>query len=771
MIRIEAVRQASLSPSWPGVPEWLGSLLAVRGVRSAREAELFLHPTLDQLLPPARLGDVEKAVSLLTEARDQGKRAVIYGDYDVDGVCACAILREAFGCFGLSCGVYIPDRHEEGYGLNLPAVEALAKEYQLLVTVDCGITSVREAAAAREMGMQVIITDHHRHLEALPPADAVISPLLSDYPFPFLCGAGVAWKLALALIGDQTMPLMELAALATIADMVPLTGENRVIAALGLERLCATGRPGLRALMEKAGIRGQVTSEQVAFQIAPRMNACGRLESARIALDMLLSRDREEAEALALKMESLNQQRREEEDFVLKEALSQVRQMDLIDTKAIVVCGEGWNSGVVGLAAGRIAEKYAYPAVALSRQEGLYVGSARSAGQIDIFAALSRCKDLFVKFGGHRQAAGLTLPAEHLPEFRRRLSDAVSEQTGGLPPQATVLCDGEMSLGQVTPETVRWLARLEPFGIGNPSPRFLCEGAEALYMRAVGAEGRHLRCTLRQGSDLRDAICFGGGDYAGNPPAAYRLALTPTLNEYRGRVSAECRIEALQLLPETLPEEPLRELAALCAEPMAEMAADPVAPEALDGLMGGGQGTLLVCRCRETALDMMARYPQADFALGEARDPRAFHTVLLYGASGRVSAPFRQVVLCDGEAGDADAWRRACPGAKICALQRSRALKKLLGSAFVGIDGLRACYQALRRGLPSDLPGAAALFGLTPLKSAFALRVFSQIDLMDVSFSPFRAALLPAVKRSPEDSALFRLARQGMEEEDGLYSL
>lgn len=771
MLRIETAKD-SFAPAWAGMPAWLGRLLAARGVRTEEEAARFLHPSMDQLLPPLRLHDMEKAVSLLREARDQGKSAVIYGDYDVDGVCACAILREALAHFGLSCGVYIPDRHQEGYGLNLRAVEELARDYQLLLTVDCGITSVSETAAAREMGMQVIITDHHQHLEALPPADAVISPLLSEYPFPFLCGAGVAWKLALALMGDQALPLMELAALATIADMVPLTGENRAIAALGLERLSRTGRPGLRAVMERAGIHGKVTSEQVGFQLAPRMNACGRLESARIALDMLLTREREEAEALALKMESLNQQRRDEEDFVLQEALAQVREMDLIDTKAIVVCGEDWNSGVVGLAAGRIAEKYAYPTVALARQGEVYVGSARSAGEIDIYAALKTCDDLFIKFGGHRQAAGMTLPVERCAEFRKRLSDAVSEQTGGLPPQAVLRCDGEMTLGQVTVETVQWLSRLEPFGIGNPSPRFLCEGAESLYMRAVGADGRHLRCTLRQGSDLRDAIFFGGGAHAGDPAAAYRLALTPTANEYRGRISAECRIHALQMIPESLIQDPLREITALLCEPMDGGApADPADESMLDGLMRGGQGTLLVCRCRETAMAMLRRYPRSDFAVGEACDPRAFHTVLLYGSSGRVSSPFRHIVLCDGDAGDADAWRRVCPGAGVYALPRSEAMKRLLADAFVGIEELRRCYQALRRKAPSDLTDAAALSGLTPLQSAFALGVFSQINLMDVSFFPFRAALLPPVKRSPEDSALFRLARLGKEEENGIHSV
>ena len=756
---------------WPNVPEWLEALLLSRGIATAEEAKAFLHPSPDQLLPPERLHDLDKAAEILRAAARDQKPVVIYGDYDVDGVSASAILKETLDAMGVPCGVYIPDRHLEGYGLNAAAVETLAKDYRVLVTVDCGITSAQETAAAKAKGMQVIVTDHHRHLETLPPADAVVSPLLGDYPFPYLCGAGVAWKLALRLIGERALDLMEIAALATVADMVPLTGENRVIAALGLERLTQTRRPGLRAVMNRAGIRDKVSSEQVGFQIAPRMNACGRLDSARIALDMLLTRRGEEAEKLALQMESLNQRRRDEEDAVLREAMAQVAQMDLIDTRAIVVRGENWNSGVVGLAAGRIAEKYAYPTVALAESGGLCVGSARSAGNVDMYAALSRCADLFEKFGGHKQAAGLTIRSERVEEFRRRLSRAVAEQTGGLPVQPTILCDGTMTLDEVTAETVDWLARLEPFGVGNPSPRFLCEGVQPLSMRAVGAEKKHLRCTLQQGRGIREGIFFGGGEYAGQTESALRLAMTPVVNVFQGRVTAECRIVGIQLLPDTLPDDPAREMAALADDPAGEEAAEEISEDRLDELMRGGQGTLLLCRCRETALAMQARFPHADFSIGRADDPRAYHTVLLYGFAAAVRAPVRQVILCDGDAGESAAWRAACPGAAVYARKRTEALSRLLARSWVDTNGLRACYQALRSRLPRDLMDAAVLLGLPRHQSAFALGVLRQIGLIDVHFSPFRASLLPMVKRSPEESALFRLARQAKEENDGLHSL
>ena len=772
MLRIETAKAENKCPAWPGVPDWLGALLQARGILTERDAQAFLHPTLAQLLPPEQLHDMRKAVDMLYKARDLHQTVAIYGDYDVDGVSASAILWEALGQFGLRRQVYIPDRHQEGYGLNSPAVEKLAENCQVLLTVDCGITSLEEVRLAKEKGMTVIVTDHHKHLDALPPADAVVSPLLGDYPFPYLCGAGVAWKLALALIGDGAMPLMEIAALATVADMVSLTGENRVIVKLGLEKIACTARPGLRAVMARAGIHGNVSSEQVGFQIAPRMNACGRLASARIAFDMLTTWNGAEAEGLALKMESLNQRRKDEEAAVIEEALAQVKRMDLVDTKAIVVSGEGWNSGVVGLAAGRIAEKYAYPTVALSRDGDTCVGSARSAGSIDIYAALSQCGDLFTRFGGHKQAAGLTMPAEHVDAFRKRLSDAVADQTNGMPVEPVILCDGDMSLRQVTEETVEWLARLEPFGIGNPSPRFLCEDAAPLSMRAVGAEGRHLKCTFRQGSDLRDGIFFGGGEYAGQMDGMFRLVMTPTVTEFRGKISAECRVYALQLQPESLRPDPDRAAEALFRDAAANGgSAKEISERGLDDSMAGGQGTLLVCRCLDTALAMRRRYPQADFALGKADDPRAYHTVLLYGTAAGACAPFRHVVLCDGAGEDASAWQAACPGAEVTALPRTDGAKRLLAQAFVDVAALRGCYVQLRSRLPRDLVDASACLGLTRGQCAFALTVLSQMKLIDFSFSPFRLALLPMVKRLPEENLLFRLGQQAKEETHGLHSL
>lgn len=771
MLRITVRKENGREENWEGLPGWMVQLLMARGIETEEEARRFLHPSREQILSPMLLPGMEKAKGILEQAKKEKKQVAVYGDYDVDGVCATAILQETFEKMGLSCIAYIPDRHEEGYGLNVNAVEKLAGECQVLVTVDCGITSLEEVRIAKERGMQVIVTDHHRPGEILPPADAVISPLLENYPFPYLCGAGVAWKLSLAMLGERAESLMELAALATVADMVPLLSENRAIVALGLKQLTRTRRPGLLAVMENARIQGIISSDQVGFQIAPRMNACGRLDSARIALEMLTTREGNRARALALKMEGLNQERKDQEAQVIEAALAQVEKMDLVERKAIVVMGDGWNSGVVGLAAGRIAEKYAYPTVALSREGDTCVGSARSAGNVDIHKALSECADLFIRFGGHKQAAGLTIPSENVPAFIERLSEAVGKQTEGNPIIPEILCDSELPLSEVTVETVALLTKLEPYGMGNPAPRFLCDEAEPIALRAVGTEGKHLKCTFRQGNAIRDGVFFGGGQWAGHSEGAFRLVMTPTINEFRGKISAECRLQAMELLPLSLPNDPGREMLSVLSGETGESRAEEITPACLEELMQGQQGTLLVCRCMETAKELLHRYPHADFSLEKAMDARAYHTVMLYGSAADTCASFRHVVLCDGDRGESAAFAKACPRAKIYSLPASSAWKALLSGAFADKAALRNCYRALREKNYDTLDDFAQACGLKKCQAAFALGVLSEIDLVRAESRPFSLSLLPMAKRDPEESALYREAMKAKEEDYGVYGV
>lgn len=771
MLRLGLTPLQTEGLSLEGQPEWLCRILQARGISTEDEAKQFLHPTLTQILPGLALHGMDGAVQILTEARQQRKKAVIYGDYDVDGVCAAAILKETFDRYGLSSFVYLPHRHREGYGLNIPAIGRLAKEAQVLVTVDCGITNLEEVKAARAAGMQVIVTDHHKNGETLPDADALVSPLLGDYPFPYLCGAGVAWKLSLALLGKEAMDLIELAAIATVADMVPLLSENRAIVAFGLRKLSQTGRAGLRAVMERAGIKGDVRAEQVAFQIAPRMNACGRLETARIALDMLLTRDKEQAQQLATRMEQLNTRRKEEEAAVTDEAIQQVEKMDLIQTRGIVVMGEKWNSGLIGLAAGKIAEQYTCPTVALARDGELCVGSARSAGEVDIHKALSRCADLFLRFGGHKQAAGLTIEYLHVPAFIERFSDAVKEQTGDRALVPQIICDAEIQLSEVTEGTVAALDKLEPFGMANPMPRFLCRGVKALSLRSVGNQGKHLKCTFQQKNALRDGIFFGAGARANQAGQVMDVVMTPVINRFMGKTSAECQLQAMVPCIVEMPKDHYKEALSVLSQEISAQREAPISLNALDALMQGNQGTLLICHCRETALMLHARYPEADFQIETVHNNKAYHTIVLYGSAVSACENYRHVVLCDGSLGGEAAYQKAYPKAEICALPQSSVLKALLAEMFLGMDDLRACYRAIREQKGRDIEEWASILRHTREQTAFAFKVFSMMGLLQCSFRPFSLALLPIVKASPESNLLFCEARRAKEEYDGIHSL
>ncbi|HSK69792.1 MAG TPA: single-stranded-DNA-specific exonuclease RecJ, partial [Candidatus Limnocylindria bacterium] len=417
----------------PGYPDFLAGLLRARGVDSAEAAERFLHPDLSHLSDPTLLHGIPEAVAVIRRAVRSNARIAVYGDYDADGVCASAILLTALRGMGADAFSYIPDRVTEGYGLHAEAIRHLAGTAGLVVTVDCGVTAREEAALARELGLSLVITDHHTVPDMLPDADAVVHPAMGEHPEPGLCGAGVAWKLALALAGKEAaLPLLELAALATVADLVPLLGENRVIAALGLRMMRDTARPGLRALKAVAGIKegAPVTGEMAGFQLAPRLNAGGRLASAQLALDLLMAPDDITARPLAARLDMLNRERRDVEAAVLREAQAQIEGRDLTLTRTLVACGEGWNPGVVGLVAGRLAQRWNYPCVVLSQEGDVMHGSGRSAGDVDLHAALSECADLFHRFGGHRMAAGLSMPSSSLEAFRTRFDAAVRSQLG-----------------------------------------------------------------------------------------------------------------------------------------------------------------------------------------------------------------------------------------------------------------------------------------------------------------------------------------------------
>ncbi len=749
----------------PGYPFWMSRLLSARSVSDAAEAEQFLHPDLAATGDPFFLNDMDKAVSLLREIREKGVRTVVYGDYDADGVCATAILCQAFSRFGISVGHYLPDRREEGYGLNAAAVEKLAKAYGALVTVDCGITSSDEIALAKKLGMTVIVTDHHTPPDTPPPADAVVHPALGGRSFPFLCGAGVAWQTARALLSDAG-EWLDLCALATIADMVPLTGENRALAYVGLKALTNTKRAGLIALKKIAGLTGEVTGEHAAFALAPRLNASGRMESAESALNLLLTDDPEEAKALAERLDGLNKERRRVEDAVLDAAEGMVARMDLTARRAIVLCGGDFPSGVVGLAAGRIAEKYGYPTVVMTREGDNAVGSARSAAGVDIYEALKEENDLFLRFGGHKQAAGLTLPYDKLDEFDRRLSDAVDRQLGGRAPVPTMAYDGEMTLSDFTLETVDRIAALAPFGVGNPTPKFLVRALESLDLRPVGENGKHLRVAFLRDGEIRNGVMFGGGEYAAPAGMRYAALAAPSRNEYKGRESAEMRVYALALEPDSARPTDFDLLAAWLPDIAGNEAATPL--DALPDL--NPQGDLMLCRARDTALALKKAHPDADFLMDAANDARAYTAVAVRLSVRTIKAPYKRVFLCDGDYGETEAIKKSLPDARVYALKRADAANGLLARAFVDKDGLREAYKAAREGAKA-LSALAERAELPPEMALSALYVLKDVRLISFTYAPFSLHVLSSEKTDPEQCARCRLLQAVKEEIHGEHGI
>ena len=544
MVHTRFIQRCTQPASFQGLPGWLSSLLYARGIRSDEEARSFLSPSLDGLHDPFLLPGMEKTVELLRGAISRGETILVYGDYDADGVCAASILMETLHEEGASLAYRIPSRHSEGYGLNADAVREIAGKAKLLITVDCGVSNAAEVALAKELGLTVIVTDHHQPPEILPEADVVMDPLLGGYPFPYLCGAGVALKICQALQGTAgAEKRLDLAALATVADIVPLQGENRIIVTEGLRRMEHTARPGLKALISAAGIQPPLTSDHIAFRLGPRLNAAGRLGDAKLGVHLLLTPDPAKAEYIAGLLEEANRTRQDLEREMTAAALKQLDLETLARSHVIIVTGEDWNPGLIGLTAGKLCERFHLPVIALSLHEGTATGSCRSIPGVNIYRMLTACADLLERFGGHEQAAGLTVKEENIQRFRERLEEAVSSAA----PEECFLPTAEYDLAVPfrtwTPETLELLSALEPTGCGNPPPAFLLRDAEVQSLRKVGKDGSHLKLTvLDEDLTVVEGIAFGSGETADEAPLKMDLLYKPIRNDFRGRVTIEAQV-------------------------------------------------------------------------------------------------------------------------------------------------------------------------------------------------------------------------------------
>ncbi len=496
----------------------VASLLVNRGFETVADANNFLFTNKQSFHDPFLMKDMEKAVARIHKAIEFQEQIFIFGDYDADGVSSTVIMMKILQELGAKVQFYIPNRFTEGYGPNEPAFRYAAENgVSLIITVDTGIAAIHEADVAKELGMDLIITDHHEPGPVLPAAFAIIHPKLEDstYPFRELAGVGVAFKLAHALYGKLPEHLLDIAVIGTVADLVSLTGENRLIATRGLQKMKSTNCVGLQALFKLTGVNpSSINEETIGFSVAPRINAAGRLESADIAVDLLLTEDINEANSIAEEMEELNKQRQAIVNKITEEALREVEEhYPITDNSVLVIGKQGWNAGVIGIVASKLVERFYRPTIILSFDEetGLAKGSARSIAGFDLFKNLSTCKEILPHFGGHPMAAGMTLKLEDVNELRNRLNALAKQQLTEKDFIPVVNIDCAVDLTEIDLAVIQEMQMLSPYGVDNPKPKVLIDRVGLATIRKIGSEQNHLKVTLEKSSATLDGVGFGLG--------------------------------------------------------------------------------------------------------------------------------------------------------------------------------------------------------------------------------------------------------------------
>jgi single-stranded-DNA-specific exonuclease len=539
----------------------LAQLILDRNLNTAEEVENFIKPDISNLHDPFLFKDMEVAVQRLLAALREGENILIYGDYDVDGITSVSLLYEAIFELGGKVSFYIPNRISEGYGLSRTGIDAAkSRNINLLITVDCGVTAVEEVAYANEIGIDVIVSDHHEATKEIPPALAVINPKLktSNYPFKELAGVGVAFKLLQGLyerLGYDVSKLdkfLDLVAVGTAADIVPLRDENRILVKHGLEKLNTNSRNGLFALAESASLLGrELTVSTIVFVMAPRINAVGRMSTAKKAVHLLTSKSLQQARNIAKILESENKMRRNIDEATCLEAMDLVdEQVDPNVAKIIVLAKKDWHPGVIGIVASRVMEKFNRPTVLISIKDGLGKGSARSTLNFDIYKALNSVNHLLEEFGGHKFAAGITIKEENINELRTRLEKISEEQISKDDMTPTLKVESEINLNQFDANFLKWLKRFAPYGPGNMTPVFVARDIEVVGdVHVVGYN--HLKMKVRQDGIVIDAIAYNFGDKASQfKRNNQRLdsAFVMEENTWNGQTTIQMRIKDFNLL-------------------------------------------------------------------------------------------------------------------------------------------------------------------------------------------------------------------------------
>lgn len=552
---LETVRSLARSC---GFTPLAAAALCARGIDTPEAARAFLETDPAKLHDPMLLPDMAKARDTIRRAIEQGKKIAVFGDYDVDGVTSTCVMTRVLRSLGADVRHYIPDRLSEGYGLSMGAMDRLAQDgIGLIVTVDSGVSAFEEIARARELGMEVVVTDHHECREELPDANAVVNPKRADsiYPFAELAGVGVAFKLASALAGDgQQRAVLEqyadLVALGTVADVMPLIGENRIIVAAGLRRMAETQNIGLSMLLHESGQQGKrLTASTISFILAPRINAAGRLGHADMAAELFLTDDPRRAQTLAMALCEQNKQRQATENQILEQALQKLRrEYDPLEDQVIVLAGEEWHHGVIGIVSSRICDRYACPTVLIALEDGIGKGSGRSVKGFNLYEALCDSAPLLERFGGHELAAGLTIREENIQQFHENMEVWAREHVNPQELMPILHIDCPIAPEFISTEATRGLDVLEPFGMGNPQPVFsMCD----LLVEEITpiSSDRHVRLTLSKDGQTYTAMLFGTGQGGcGFAQGNYvDAAFCLEINEYRGRCSVQLVIRDIQL--------------------------------------------------------------------------------------------------------------------------------------------------------------------------------------------------------------------------------
>lgn len=531
----------------------IATILSNKGITKQEEINKYLNPKRSDFHNPYNMPDMEKAVSRIIQAKEQGEKVIIYGDYDVDGITSITVLKSFLQDIGIEADYYIPNRLNEGYGLNIPAVEKIASQgYNLMITVDCGISCIEEVKRANELGMEVIVTDHHEVGETLPDAVAVVDCKRKDnkYECRDLAGVGVAFKLAQALSikleldEKEYLKYLDIVCIGTISDIVPLVDENRVISKLGLMLVNQTKNIGLREILNVSGYK-QIDSTAVSFGVAPRLNACGRMGHADEALKLFLSKNLTEVQELTSLLNNYNKTRQDIEKAIYEDAISQIENNQLEKNRAIVVAGNNWHHGVIGIVSSKITELYFKPSILLCLEDGIGKGSGRSIPGFDLHDALTKCQDTLEKFGGHAMAVGLTLKQENIEQFKEKFEQIAEEQhIEEITP--VIKIDAKVNLSEINKQMVESLKMLEPFGEANKMPIFLFKNLKIDSIRAL-SEGKHLKLTLKDNNVIVNAIGFNLGHLAEEYRIGDKIDVVGTLeiNSFNGVDSIQINIKDL----------------------------------------------------------------------------------------------------------------------------------------------------------------------------------------------------------------------------------